>query len=272
MLLSSVILVLQETMEVALLFSILAAVGQRLGYRMTWMPYGLVGGFFLAVLYAVNMGSISGWFDYAGQEALNAFAQVMIAGFLILIPWAIFSGRRRESLLPVPYEKHRSQVFLLMAFVMLTLAISREGSEIFVYLGGFLQQEDKLQTVLIGCGIGFSIGISVGFLLFCGLVGLPVKWGIVTPVFLLALFAGNMLSQSIVQLTQADWLPSAKPLWDTSALLPENSISGQLLYALIGYESNPSLDQVVAYLAGMALVLLSSAAAHYHSTRRFRET
>ncbi len=69
-----------------------------------------------------------------------------------------------------------------------------------------------------------------------------------------------MLAQATLQLNQADWLQAGPALWDTSSWLPEQSIVGRLLYALVGYESNPSTAQVVAYLAGAVAVPLAYAA------------
>ncbi len=71
---------------------------------------------------------------------------------------------------------------------------------------------------------------------------------------LLALFAGNMAAQTILLLTQADWMPYTPQLWDTTGLLTEYSVTGQLLYALIGYEATPSLAQAVSYVAAMLLL------------------
>ena len=266
MLLNSALIVLQETLEVALLASILAALSNRLEYRMTWMLFGLSGGLVPALLYAMNLESISGWFDYTGQEVVNASLQSSIAVILFLLPWTFFRQHhvhRDQGSNAI----RRNRLFGIFAAMSLILAIGREGSEVFVYLDGFLQQGDKIKTVLVGGGIGFSIGISVGFLLYYSLVGLSRKWGIAAAVLLLALFAGNMLSQSSVQLIQADWLPSTAPLWDTSGVVSENSVSGQLLYALIGYEANPSLIQMIAYLAGVILVLLAAVFAKFRSTR-----
>ena len=64
-----------------------------------------------------------------------------------------------------------------------------------------------------------------------------------------------MLSQATLQLTQADWLPAAQPLWDSSYWVSENSITGHVLYSLIGYEATPSGLQVTAYVSGMISVL-----------------
>src|SRR5690606_7165635 len=71
---------------------------------------------------------------------------------------------------------------------------------------------------------------------------------------LIALFGGNMLSQAALMLIQSDWLPGGAILWDSSALLPEDSLAGQLFYALVGYEATPSLTQAIAYFGGFTLL------------------
>jgi high-affinity iron transporter len=74
-------------------------------------------------------------------------------------------------------------------------------------------------------------------------------------VVLLALFGGNMLAQAALNLIQADWLQAGPRLWDSSAWLPEHSVPGRLLYALVGYESSPATAQAVSYVAGVLAVL-----------------
>lgn len=243
MLLSSVVLLLRETLEVVLLVGVLMAIGYLLRFTRHWLAFGLLAGLVLALVYASNLDAISMWFEYVGQEITNATMQIGIALVLVILGW--MTGRRDDS---------RQQAFQVLAAIALAIAIAREGSEIFIYLSGFFRQEDKLQAVLLGGGIGFCIGISVGVLLFYGLVALPRKWGVATSMALMALIAGNMLSQAVLQLTQADWISAGQALWDSAGVVAENSLSGQLLYALVGYEATPSPVQVVAYLVGVVMV------------------
>jgi high-affinity iron transporter len=50
-------------------------------------------------------------------------------------------------------------------------------------------------------------------------------------------------------------LPSlAAPLWDTSAILPENGLPGMLLHSLIGYDSRPAGMQIVFYLIALIAI------------------
>lgn len=256
MLLNSVILVLQETLEAALLASVLTALSFRQRLRMRWLPIGLCLGALLAWGYAANIGIVSEWFDYVGQEVVNALLQITIAMALVVLTWDSF----RNDGGSVPGQVRTLPVLQWCAVLAITLAITREGADVLMYLGGVLQQADKPQTIIIGSGIGFSIGISVAFLLFYGLVGLKENWGSAATLALLAMFSGNMLSQAALQFTQADWISSTRAVWDTSSWWPEDSISGQLLYALIGYEATPSAVQVASYVTGVLLVLLAAAA------------
>jgi len=263
MLLSSVILVLQETLEAALLISVLLTISNQQWSRVAWLLFGICGGMVLSYLYAGYMGEISEWFDYVGQEIVNASLQVLTTFLIVVCTWAAYKSQRRGSVVRQSQANPFASLFVICAAVAVALAITREGSEILLYLSGFFQQPEYFRTIMVGSSIGFSIGLSIGILLYYGLSSLPIRWRLEAAVFLMALFAGNMLSQAVLQLTQADWISSTRTFWDTSHWLPENTILGQLLYALVGYEATPSAAQLIAYAAGVVLVLVFRAAGKY---------
>ena len=106
--------------------------------------------------------------------------------------------------------------------------------------------------------MGAGIGISFGVLIFYGLINLPGRLGVSVPLFLLALVAAGMASQAVVYLTQGGLIDSRLPVWDTSNWIAETSVTGQLLYALLGYEATPVASQLVLY--GMTLLLFVAVA------------
>lgn len=240
MLLDAVVIVLREVLEAALLISLLLALGMlsEMGRRWLWVAF-VVGGL-AAVGYAANIASISESFDYAGQELLNASLQGCI--WLAVLGLFVISQRR-------PYRK--SLLALLMALTV-ALALARELSEILLYVQSYGEASGNMPTVLAGALIGLITGSSVGVLMYFSLLWLGQP-RIISNVAhgLLAVVIGGILTQSVSLLEQVDYLPALAPLWDSSSWLPERSLAGQLLYALLGYEATPSAWHLAAYLLGL---------------------
>lgn len=260
MFLNSVILILQETLEAALLVSVLLVFSKLHDIKPLWLISSIVLGVLGAFIFAINMTQISEWFDYVGQEIANALLQfailVFIVFFLAVLPKDIpffqlpTDKKSGDGAITKPNIRWCTTYMLLMV----ALALTREGSEIFLYIGGVISQPSHIQPTLAGAVIGFGLGISAGVLIYYGLLVLPPQRIAASGVLLLALVAGNMASQATLLLTQADWLPFSRIMWNSTKILPENSILGHLLYALIGYEATPSLFQVLSYIGGFTMV------------------
>ena len=263
MLLNSVILVLQETLESALLVSVLLMISNKEWNRVGWLSIGISGGLVLSFLYANNMLEISELFDYVGQEIVNATLQILTTILVVICVWALYKSQQYATRSGSPQKNRFTTVYIFCGAVAVALAITREGSEILLYLGGFFHQKEYFQAVMTGSSIGFCIGLSLGILLYYSLLSLPINWRLNAAVFLLAIFAGNMLSQATLQLTQADWISSTQAFWDTSDWVAENSTLGKSLYALLGYEATPAAAKIIAYALGLVLVLAFGAAGKY---------
>lgn len=248
MLLTSVIIVLREVLEAALLIAILAAVSGILGLGRRWIPGGLALGLTGAFLYSLSIDWVSSGFDGMGQEIISAAMQMLI--YAMLVGLALLSIVHRRS-----GGAANSALTSIMAAVI-ALAITREGFEVLVYVLGFTGDPALLANTLMGAGIGAGIGVSTGVLVYYALrwPGLGRPLGV--SLGLLALIGAGLLSQAVLLLIQADWVPSQIPLWDTSGLLSESSVTGQLMYVLVGYEATPTGIQAGFYICGMALLLV----------------
>ena len=248
MLLTSVILVLREVLEAALLISLLMAMSQRMGQTSRWVGAALATGLLAAAVYGFNIDLVSDWFDGVGQEVINAALQILIYGLLCAV--AVAAVRHDKDTL-----RPNSRLPLLMALPV-TLAIVREGAEIMIYLSGFMQLPGQRTSVIAGSAIGAGIGLSVGAVFYFTLLNLKESHAKLAGGCLLALVAAGMIAQARQLLIQADWLPTQYPLWDSSWLIDEQSVVGQLLYALIGYEATPTPLQMGAYVASIALLII----------------
>ena len=248
MLLTSVVIVLREVLEASLLISILCAFSGVLGISRNWVGWSLLFGLAAAVAYSFGVSVITDWFDGVGQEVTSAAMQLVI--FLLLLLFSFLVVRAPGV------QRQRGGLIVLVMIVMVAVAVAREGFEILVYLYGFSAELPRFMTTLAGSVIGACIGVSVGVLIYYFVAALSGRMAWIVGLGLLSLVAAGMLSQAVLLLIQADWLPSHLPLWDTSDWLSENSVTGQLLYALIGYEATPTALQASFYFGGLFLFLV----------------
>ena len=247
MLVNSVILVLREVLEAAILVSVLVALSLQLRLGLRWLcwplPVALVG----ALWYAGALDDVTDALDGAGQEVANATLQFLVY-FLVLGVVALSGGGCREG------QTWHLGLRALMALAVV-FAVVREGAEIAVYVEGFAAAEELRKPVFAGSVIGAGIGISSGILLLAALRALRDSRRLPTCLLLLCLIGAGMIMQATMLLEQVDWLPSGEPLWDSSGLLSEQSVAGELLYAVFGYEATPGAVQVVLYSASLLLML-----------------
>jgi high-affinity iron transporter len=71
--------------------------------------------------------------------------------------------------------------------------------------------------------------------------------------FLLILFAAGLVAHGVHEFNEIAIIPSViEHIWDANAFLPADSILGQLMKALFGYNPTPSLTEMLAYAVYIA--------------------
>jgi high-affinity iron transporter len=148
---------------------------------------------------------------------------------------------------------------LAMAIVVAT-AVLREGAEVVLFLYGIaMSSQEGAAPMLAGGVAGVGLGALASFLLYRGLVAIPVHRLFTVTGWLLALLAAGMAGQAAAILAGADLIPSwGYELWDTSWLLSEKSMSGRALHALVGYSDRPMGIQLAAYVFVLVALALGS--------------
>jgi high-affinity iron transporter len=72
---------------------------------------------------------------------------------------------------------------------------------------------------------------------------------------LLLVFAAGLVAHGVHELQEAALLPTLiEHVWDMNPILDENGTLGTFLKALFGYNGNPSLLEVIAYVAYLIVV------------------
>jgi high-affinity iron transporter len=241
MLLDAILTVLRETLEAGVLVSLLASASYGRGIRLYWLAAALPAGIVAAILYALNLPSISAGLGGVGQEVLNASLQYAICA-LLLATLALLRDAAAQRLLQA----------CMGAIVV--FSVSREAGEILIFFSSYLRVETELMRALTSGFVGLFVGFSVGMLTFLALTAARSMLAIRIQTALLALVCVGMAVQGTQLLTQADWLPAGEPLWDSNGLLEEKSMLGQMAYAVFGYEATPAPAEATALFATAALV------------------
>ncbi|MFT5137393.1 MAG: high-affinity iron transporter [Arenicella sp.] len=261
MLLDIIILVLRETIEAGALLSLLLCISNqhKLAYR--WLWSGMLIGTISAAVYALNFSLVGEWFDYAGQEVVNASMQLVIyACLLFLCSLLIFSKLRDSRLLQLTFT------------LAIALAITREFAEMFIFYSGFFQSDGDLIKAFTGGFIGLMIGVSFGVLCYYAITVWNRPTSKTIQIVLLSLIAAGMSVQATQLLIQVDWVSASKPVWSTNWLLPESSTFGQMTYAVFGYEATPTKPEVSLYLVTLGFIAVLSVVAYLLNPKSVEES
>jgi len=258
--LSGLLLALREGLEAALIIGIVIGVVEKLNRealkRPVWWAVATAGALSLAIgagLYALNLR-----FEGTAEEIYEGFAMIFAAGVLTwMILWMQRQGGRiREDLEDRTRAAARGNgawPLFLLAF----LAVFREGLELALFLLA-TSMVAGLNATLIGAVLGLASAIAAGYVLLRGTRGLSLRTFFRVTSLLLILFAAGLVSTGVHEFNEVGWIPPIiEHIWDVNPILDENSTAGQLLKALFGYNGNPSLTEVIAYLAYFGVLMLN---------------
>jgi len=262
MILSSVVIILGEVLELAVLISLFLALSFPFKMSRCWVVYALLTGSAGAILYAASFDSLSQWLDGFGQEVINACIQLGIYICLLLFNTFIFIANKQQ---------HATKYLPWIMALGVCLAVTREGSEIYIYISGFLPSSQLITPVITGSILGAGIGLSLGIVIYYLFINMSNQKSLYLGYSLLLLVAAGMIIQAIRLLIQIDWLPAQEIFWDISSWIDESSVGGRLLYTLIGYEATPTPIEIQGYFSAVTLILLTTFIAHHYIIKALPE-
>jgi high-affinity iron transporter len=272
----SLIIVFREAMEAGLIVGIVLAATQGVAGRGRWIAGGIAAGVIGASLVASFAAALSDAFQGAGQEIFTAailcFAVVMLSWHIL---WMSHHARTMAAELREvgkDVRMGRRSLFALAAVV--AVAVMREGSEVVLFLYGIVVGSHASAVSLAAGGVaGLGAACVMSWLLYRGLVIIPLHRLFQATNGLIALLAAGMAGQAAAVLHGADRLPGwGESLWDTSFILADDSFAGRSLHALIGYSARPSGIQVAAYLATLLTLAVAARAIGRPRTRALAAT
>jgi high-affinity iron transporter len=197
-----------------------------------------------------------------GQEVFNAAVlavAVVMLGWHNL--WMASHGRELAGEMKAMGQAVAGGDKSLVAMaVVVAIAVLREGAEVVLFLYGIAAASTEGWVALLLGGLsGVALGAGVSALLYLGLLAIPLHRLFSVTSWLIALVAAGMAGQAAAILANIDLIPSfGFELWDTSWLLPQDSILGRALHALVGYSDRPMGVQLAAYVVVLAVLAIGA--------------
>lgn len=258
---STALIVFREVLEAAMVISIVMAATKAVPRRGVWIASGLAGGLLGACLVAVFAGAIQSWASGMGQEIFNA--SVMFIAVAMLTWHSVWMGRHgrelSQNLMSTGRQVQAGSKSLLALALVVGLALLREGSETVLFLYGIaVSDSGSLIDMSAGAMMGIAGGVAMGAALYLGLLQISMKRIFSVTNALIILLAAGMASQGVGFLVDANMVPAwGFHVWDSSWLLSDSSVFGQVLHALVGYTARPAGIQVAVYLITLIGIVLA---------------
>jgi len=257
--LGALIIVFREVIEAGLIVGIVLAVTQGVRGSRATIAGGVAAGVVAATLVAAFAGAIASALEGVGQELFNA--AILIVAVVMLIwhnVWMATHGRELAAQVRRVGDAVRSGSRSIFALgVVCAIAVTREGSEVALFIYGLAASAGSTTSELVlGSALGLLAGAAVTAVTYLGLVSIPPRrlFGVTT--LLISFLAAGLAAQAALFLQQAGIVTALEgTAWDTSAFLSDRSLLGRVLHTLIGYSDQPSVLQVVVYLATLAVIV-----------------
>lgn len=256
---TSFVITFREALEAALIVSIMAAYLVKIKRRdlTKYLYWGSAAAIFASIAVATIFMTVYGGLEGRAEEIFEGIATLTAAAVLTyMIFW--MSGHSKEikgelqDKLDVAVSKKAVYGIGTLAFV----SVFREGVETVLFLGATAIQSPG--DTILGAGLGIGTVLLMSVLLFKGIYRLDIRKFFAYTSMILLVFAAGLTAYGVHELNEAGVIPAViDHLWDinpplnpdgTYPALHEKGSIGVIFKSLVGYNGNPSLTEVIAYI------------------------
>jgi high-affinity iron transporter len=251
------IVVFRECLEIAFLLGVIMAVTKPIQNSKIYIILGSLLGMVCAATFALFARSIADSFGGLGDELFDASIILITA---IIISWTVvwmqgYTKKIRKNLSKLSDNITAGAASKFMLVLVVAMAILREGAEIILFVYSISSTENiESSSYIIGLGLGGFAGVTVGTVIYLGLIKYASKYVFTISTILLTLIAAGLAAEAAGILTSSGIIEIySDQLWNTSWFISDDSITGKILNITIGYDSRPNGMQIVFYLATIIL-------------------
>lgn len=261
---------LEMALIVAIVLAYLAKTGNRDRFGQVWIGLGAAVGVSIAAAAIIFL--IAGELEGAAEKVFEGTAMLIA---VLILTWMIFWMRKvsrnikRELETRVDMALDVGSNLTLISIIF--IAVVREGLEEALFLFSASQTSTATQSIT-GATLGLTVAALLGYALYTGGRWLNLRVFFNVTSVILILVAAGLLAHAIHEFVELGFVPPIiEQVWNINGIVNENGVFGGFLKTVFGYNGNPALIEVAAYLI-YTLSCLSALAKPMFATRSERIT
>ncbi len=251
------LLSVREGLEMALVIGIVLGALRKFQRqelnRVVWS--GVLSAGALSLLTAFGLQLVGARLEEPYEQIFEGTLMLLAAGVLTwMIFWMQRQARNLKKQIEQDVQKATATTGQRAVFVLAFLAVLREGIELAIFFTAAAAAAGEA-PVAMGALAGLATAIGLGWAFFSASIRLDLHRFFQISSVLLILFAAGLVAHGVHEFNEVGLIPALiQPIWDTSRWLSEDGFFGQVLKTLFGYNADPSLSEVIAYLAYFAAI------------------
>jgi high-affinity iron transporter len=258
--LASFLLALREGLEAALIIGIVLGALRKMS-RADLAPAvwrGTIAASLVSIIAGIALTALGLSLEGPAEQIFEGVAMLLAAGVLT---WMIFWMQRQSRTIKADLETGVRRAAMATGqgalFSLAFLAVVREGIELALFLTAAALTAGT-QSTIIGGLLGLAAAVFLGWSIFASTVRLDLRRFFQVTGVLLLLFAAGLVGHGVHEFNEVGWIPNViEHVYNLNPVLDENSTAGVMLKALLGYNGNPSLTEVLSYIAYLGAVILA---------------
>lgn len=245
------LLALREGLEGALIVGIVLGALRKMDRHhlqpVVWA--GVATAVAVSAIVAIGLYQIGISLEGAAEAIFEGIMMLLAAAVLTwMILWMRYQAKANSQNLAAEVRQAAGKGGKRTLFMVAFLAVVREGIELALFLVAASFAASGQETI-VGAVLGLVVISLVAWAFFSRLIKLDMARFFQYTSIILILFAAGLVAHGVHELNEVGWIPSViEHVWNTNFLINEDSFGGEMLKTLFGYNGNPSLTEVLAYV------------------------
>ncbi|MFF7453160.1 iron uptake transporter permease EfeU [Kitasatospora sp. NPDC008115] len=239
---------LEASLVVCILIAYLVKTGRQDRLPPVWTGVGVAVALSLGFGAVLQFGSTQ--LSFEAQEALGGTLSIIAVA---LVTWMVFWMRRTARHLKAElHGKLDAALAMGTGALVVTafLAVGREGLETALFIWTAVQATEDGYNPIIGAALGLLTSVVLGWLFYRGALKINLAKFFTWTGAMLVVVAAGVLAYGVHDLQEAGWLGGLHDrAFDISSTIPKDSWYGTLLKGVFNFQPDPTVLQVVVWLA-----------------------